>query len=244
MLPVYSHPDLLYLVCINIKTCFFFGFAGRSSIDCQFDQAVAKNGPISNRGKKREVLLDDVGGGASFRASSALGMLGGAKGKRSERDRDTDASSRNAIAKSGRLSVGGSKGERKTKTKPKQKTAQLSTSVNVFVNKFIDAPSSLYPSASGSGESVNNSGNRRKDVRFMASDNVPSVSSIDAKESVDLAKLPLNDIDGIEELGVDSEIGAPQDLNSWFEFDVDGLQDHDLVGLEIPNDDLSELNMF
>ncbi|KAI3458839.1 hypothetical protein Pfo_015502 [Paulownia fortunei] len=210
----------------------------------QSDQAVAKNGPISNRGKKKEVLLDDVVGGAVFRASSALGILGGAKGKRSERDRDRDASSKNAVAKAGRLSMGGSKGERKTKAKPKQRTAQLSMSGNAFVNKFTDTTNSVYPSASGSGESVNNSGNRKKDVRFMSSGNAPSVSSKETKESMDFAKLPLNDIDGIEELGVDSEIGAPQDFNSWFNFDVDGLQDHDCIGLQIPTDDLSELNMF
>ncbi|PIN14871.1 hypothetical protein CDL12_12521 [Handroanthus impetiginosus] len=202
----------------------------------QSDQAVAKNGPLSNRGKKKEVLLDDVVGGAVFRASSALGITGGAKGKRSERDRD----SRNAVAKAGRLSMGGSKGDRKTKSKPKQKTAQLSTS---GINKFTDTPNSAYPSASGSGESPNNNGNKKKDVRFMSSGNAPSVSSKEMKESTDFPNLPLTNIDSIEELGVDSETGAPQDLNSWFNFELDGL-DNDSAGLDIPMDDLSDLNMF
>ncbi|KAL8050498.1 hypothetical protein ABFS82_06G085900 [Erythranthe guttata] len=221
--------------------------ANNGALNRQYDQA--KNGTIvTNRGKKKEVLLDEVGGGgAVFRASSALGIMGGggAKGKRSERD------SKNAISKTGKLAVGGgSKGERKTKTKPKQRTAQLSTSGNnAFVNKFVDTPNSmLYPSASGSGESGNNSGDRRKDVRFMSSsNNAPSVSSskdVMIKEPIDFGKLPLNDLDGIEELGVDSEIGAPQDLNTWFNFDVDGLQEDDCIGLEIPNDDLMDLNMF
>nr|GMC94081.1 disease resistance protein TAO1-like [Ipomoea batatas]GMD01914.1 disease resistance protein TAO1-like [Ipomoea batatas] len=31
-----------------------------------------------------------------------------------------------------------------------------------------------------------------------------------------------------------------KDFNSWFNFDVDGLGDHDSIGLEIPMDDLSE----
>ncbi|KAL0403554.1 UNVERIFIED_CONTAM: hypothetical protein Sradi_1996200 [Sesamum radiatum] len=191
--------------------------------------------------KRKELLLDDVGG-AVFRASSALGILDGAKGKRSERERDRDPSTRNTIVKAGRSSMGGSKGERKAKSKPKQKTAQLSTSANGFVNKFTDTTNSVHPSASGSGESAN-SGNRKKDVRFMSSGNVPPVSSNDM-ESMDFANLPLNDIDGIEELGVESDIGGAQDLNSWFNFDVDGLQDHDSIGLEIPMDDLAELNMF
>ncbi|KAM3282772.1 putative protein isoform X1 [Capsicum chacoense] len=194
----------------------------------QSDHAFAKNGPILNRGKKKEVLLDDVGAGAAFRATSTLGgtLLGGAKGKRSERDRDSLA--RNANAKAGR-SLGNSKGERKTKAKPKQKTAQLSTSVNASFNKFMEVTTHpVYPSANG-----NTSGNRKRegDVR-------------EKKESADGMNLPLNDIDAIEELGVESELGAPQDFNSWFNFDVDGLQDHDSVGLEIPMDDLSELNMF
>ncbi|CAN4114415.1 unnamed protein product [Withania somnifera] len=202
----------------------------------QSDHSFAKNGPILNRGKKKEVLLDDVGAGAAFRAASNLGgtLLGGAKGKRSERDRDSLA--RNANAKAGR-SLGNSKGERKTKTKPKQKTAQLSTSVNASFNKFMEITTHpVYPSAIGSGELVNTSGNRKREGDVN--------SSRGKKESADGMNLPLNDIDAIEELGVESELGAPQDFNSWFNFDVDGLQDHDSVGLEIPMDDLSELNMF
>ncbi|KAL1542284.1 hypothetical protein AAHA92_26404 [Salvia divinorum] len=195
----------------------------------QSDHAFAKNGPISNRAKRRELLLDDVGG-AVFRASSALGITDGAKGKRSERD----AFARNTVAKAGRSSMGGgSKGERKAKSKPKQKTAQLSTSANSFIYKFPDAtnPSAL--------ESPN--GNRRKDVRFMSSGNVPPVSSNEVRESMEFADLPMNDIVG--ELGVDPEIGDPQDLNNWLDFDIQ--EDNDsIVGLDIPMDDLAQLNMF
>lgn len=192
-----------------------FGTSNRLS-----DQGVAKNGPVSNRGKKKEISLDDVGGSV-FRASPALGMSGGAKGKRSERDRDS--------SKNGRLSTGGSKGERKTKSKPKQKTAQLSMS---GVNKFTEQ----------GGEPANN---KRKDVRFMSSGGAPSEPSRE-KDPLDFSALPLDNIDGIEELGVDSDTGAPQDLNSWFNFEVEGLQeDHDdAIGLEIPMDDLSDLLMF
>lgn len=171
-------------------------------------------GPISNRGRRKEVLLDDVGG-AGFR-----GILGGAKGKRSERD---NGSTRNASAKVSRM--GGSKGERKTKSKPKQKTGQLSTSI------------SAYPSGSGSGESAGNSISKRKDVRFMSSANPAPVLD---ETNMDL-DLPLkDDIDVIDGLGVDSDLGAPQDLNSWLNFEDDMLQDHgDSIGLDIPMDDLN-----
>nr|GMC92707.1 uncharacterized protein LOC109148070 [Ipomoea batatas] len=204
----------------------------------QSDQAFARNGPLSNRGKKKEVLLDDVGG-AAFRATSTLGgaLFGGAKGKRSERDRDRDTSVRNANAKAGRSSLGNSKGDRKTKTKPKQKTAQLSTSGNGSYNKFLETTNTMHASVSGSGESVNTNGNMKKES------NMPS-NSREVKESGNAANLPLNDIDPIGELGVEPDLGAPQDFNSWFNFDVDGLADHDSIGLEIPMDDLSELNMF
>ncbi|XP_042043167.1 uncharacterized protein LOC121788581 isoform X1 [Salvia splendens] len=188
-----------------------------------FDHGVAKNGSISNRGKKKELSLDDVGGSV-FHASAGLGMSGGAKGRRSERDRDS--------SKNGRLSMGGAKGERKTKSKPKQKTAQLSMS---GVNKIAEPGS----------EAANNSGNRRKDVRFMSSGNAPPGSSRDAKDSsADFSALPLDKIDGIEELGVDCDTDAPQDLNSWFNFEVDGEEHDDVVGLEIPMDDLSDLLIF
>lgn len=201
----------------------------------QSEQAFAKNGPILNRGKKKEVLLDDVGGAAVRTTSLGSSLLGGAKGKRSERESNRDVSVRNSITKAGRSSLGNSKGERKTKTKPKQKTAQLSTSGNGFMNP-------VYPSsAGGSGESMNNSGNRKRDG-LIPPGNAPPDSEKEKKESLEFSNMPLNDIDlPVEELGVGSDIGGNQDFNSWFNFEDDGLQDHDAVGLDIPMDDLSEL---
>lgn len=212
---------MCFLLCLLIPNSLCIDADG-SSIDAfdtsihQSDQAFAKNGPISNRAKRKELLLDDVGG-AVFRASSALGILDGAKGKRS----------------GGRSSLGGSKGERKAKSKPKQKTAQLSTSANGYVNKFTDTTSLASPS----GEAAN----KKKDVRFMSSGDNPQPSSNEIKEPLEFADMPL---DNLDELGVDSEIGGPQDLNSWLNFDIDGLQDHDSIGLEIPMDDLTGLDMF
>jgi hypothetical protein len=79
----------------------------------------------SNRVKKRELLLDDVGIGTQLSSNT--------KGKRSDRDRDGkgQASSRGGTNKIGRPSLSNAKGERKTKAKPKQKTTQISPSVRV-----------------------------------------------------------------------------------------------------------------
>lgn len=62
-------------------------------------------------------------------------------------------------------------------------------------------------------------------------------SSSEIKDQMDITR-QLHELDPIEELGVNGQ----QDISSFF--DVDGLQDHYSVGLEIPMDDLSELNML
>ncbi|KAL9225037.1 hypothetical protein vseg_001009 [Gypsophila vaccaria] len=188
----------------------------------QSDHAFAKNGPILNRGKKKEVLLDDVGGNASLRGTSSLGstLHGGTKGKRSERD---------SSAKAGRPSLSNSKGERKTKSKPKQKAAQLSTHP-------------MQPSASVSGDLATNTGNRRReDLKSLG-----NILDSSKDEVMDLSSLPLTELDSIEDLNVANEFEGHQDLSSWLNFDeVDGLQDDDgFGGLQIPMDDLSDLNML
>lgn len=202
------------------------------------EQDFAKTGPIMNRGKKKEVLLDDVGGSLFLKATSNFGnnLLGGAKGKRSERERDKDTSVRNSIPKAGRLPLGNYKGERKTKTKPKQKTAQLSTSGNGLLN-------SMHPSSTGFGEIVDNSSNRKREVGLTSHGNNPDDQSSAIREPMDFTNLPLHELDSIE-LGVVNDLGGHQDLSTWLNIDEDGLQDHDAVGLDIPMDDLSDLNML
>ncbi|KAK6933550.1 hypothetical protein RJ641_036444 [Dillenia turbinata] len=203
------------------------------------DHAFAKNGPISNRGKKKEVLLDDVGGSTAIRTTSALGnsLLGGAKGKRSDRDRDKVVNGRNSVGKAGRPSLGNFRGERKNKSKPKQKTAQLSNSGNGFVSRFSETTPPVYPSPNG--PSV-----RKQEVGLTSPLNMPPDLLKDTKENMEFANFPMPEFESIEELGVASAIGGPQDLGSWLNFDEDGLQDHDSMGLEIPMDDLSDLNML
>ncbi|XP_062091766.1 uncharacterized protein LOC133797755 isoform X2 [Humulus lupulus] len=192
----------------------------------------AKTGPIVNRGKKKEVLLDDVGGSPSLKAKSNFGnnILGGVKGKRSERERDKDPSARNSVPKAGRLALGNC--ERKTKTKPKQKTAQLSTSGIGLIN-------SMHPSSASFGEIHGNGGNRKRESGLMSHGNNADDQSTEKREPVDFINLPLPDLDSIE-LGVAND----QDLSTWLNIEEDGLQEHDAMGLDIPMDDLSDLNMI
>ncbi|KAB2012684.1 hypothetical protein ES319_D09G107600v1 [Gossypium barbadense] len=161
------------------------GSGAISSTFERFDTSDAHPG-IHNKGRKREVLIDEVVGSASSRVTSTTldGKVGGANGKRSE-----------------------SRDERKIKAKAKQRNNNLSSSRN--------------GRASSPGK---NHGSSTKEV----------------EEPMDFGNLQLNELDTMEELGVPNELGPP-DLSSWLNFDEDGLQDHDSIGLEIPMDDLSDL---
>ncbi|KAK9170414.1 hypothetical protein Syun_002554 [Stephania yunnanensis] len=210
------------------------------------DPAFVRHDPLSNRGKKKEVLLDDVAGSAASRASSGLGstLVGGAKGRRSERDRDQNKhmSTRNSVAKVGRPALG-TRGERKTKTKPKQKIAQLSTSGTGLLGR-IQESTPVYPELHGSNGKMNDAIIKvNRENNSLLSGNTPQDSSKETEETADFTNLQLHDIDSIEDLGA-GNLAAHQDLSSWLNFDEDGLQDHDSMGLEIPMDDLSELNMI
>ncbi|XP_010244738.1 PREDICTED: uncharacterized protein LOC104588490 isoform X2 [Nelumbo nucifera] len=210
------------------------------------DEVYGKHDLISNRGKKKEVLLDDVVGTAASRATPALGntLLGGVKGKRSERDRDQNRDTlTRTVAKAGRPSLQSFRGERKTKTKPKQKTAQLSTSGNGLLGRFTETTHPVYPSVHGSREKVTNGSSKISGEVGLPSGNTQD-SFKEAEGSIDFTNLQLHELDTIEGLGVSNDLGGPQDLSSWLNFDEDGLQDHDSMGLEIPMDDLSELNML
>ncbi|KAG2323511.1 hypothetical protein Bca52824_016724 [Brassica carinata] len=92
----------------------------------------------SNRVKKRELLVDDVGIGIGTQLSSST------KGKRSERDRDGkgQASSRSGTNKIGRPSLSNANGERKPKAKPKQEINQISPSVRVLEQPKAPLPNS------------------------------------------------------------------------------------------------------
>ncbi|KAJ6957533.1 hypothetical protein NC653_039482 [Populus alba x Populus x berolinensis] len=200
------------------------------------EQITGKEDMLSNRVKKRELLLDDVGCtvGSPSSAPSVIGgsLLSITKGKRSERDREgkghiREILSRNGTNKIDRPTFSNAKGERKTKTKPKQKTTQLSVSVNGLAGKILEQPKTTLPSEARSSENNTNSKAKENDGFVL--------DALD--DAVDLSNLQLP--------GIDDNQG--QDLGSWLNIDDDGLQEHgdiDFMGLEIPMDDLADLNMM
>ncbi|XP_062147927.1 uncharacterized protein LOC133856895 isoform X1 [Alnus glutinosa] len=205
------------------------------------EQTTGREDIWSNRVKKRELLLDDVGGpiGTSS-AQPGIGTLSSsAKGKRSERDRDGKGHSREILSRNGTTRIGrpalsNVKGERKSKTKPKQRTTQLSVSVNGLVGKISDQPKPALSSVSKSNEIATRSNVKGKDEFGL--------DVLDEHESLDLSHLQLP---GMDVLGVSDDLDDQgQDLGSWLNIDDDALQDNDFMGLQIPMDDLSDLNMM
>ncbi|ESR64774.1 hypothetical protein CICLE_v10007265mg [Citrus x clementina] len=194
--------------------------------------STGKEDTWSNRVKKKELLLDEVVGCTigSSNAPSSIGssLSSSTKGKRSERDREGKVHSREVLSRNGANKIGrptlcNTKGERKSKAKPKQKTTQLSVSVNGLLGKMSEQAKPTLPSASKSSEMTTNSNAKDKDEFGL--------DVLDGSEPIDL-----------DVLGDDQG----QDLGSWLNMNIDddGLQDHDFMGLEIPMDDLSDLNMM
>ncbi|XP_057428757.1 uncharacterized protein LOC130722134 isoform X2 [Lotus japonicus] len=186
----------------------------------------------SNRVKKRELSLDDVGGTSSAPSGVGGSLSSSARGKRSERDRDGKGQSREVLSRNGNTKVGrpalsNAKGERKPKSKPKQKASQHSVSVNGLLGKLSDHSKPELPSVSKSNEMSTNSNTKEKGV-FGSGES-------DDHEPIDLSNLQLPGIDVLD--------GQGQDFGSWLNIDDDGLHDNDCMGLEIPMDDLSDLNM-
>ncbi|KAK6936210.1 hypothetical protein RJ641_033240, partial [Dillenia turbinata] len=169
------------------------------------DHSILTQEPMSVKGRKRELLLDDVGVGAAIRVGNSLG---GTKGQRGERERDQEGLTSASASRpgAGRSSVG-SRSERKSKVKPTQKATYLSSSGGE--NKLS------------------------KEVPLPSAGNLGT-------EKNDVANLQLPDLD---QLAMPNDL-EPQDLSTLFNFDEDGLQEDDCIGLDIPMDDLSELNML
>ncbi|XP_040992755.1 uncharacterized protein LOC121239556 isoform X2 [Juglans microcarpa x Juglans regia] len=199
-----------------------------------FEQASSKHSSVLIRGKKREMRIDDVVGSASSRVTSAIDspVLGGSKGKRSERDRDWKGDHlSNSVSGAGRSSLDNFHSERKTKAKPRQKNNHLS------LMEVIDP---ACPPVHGSSQPAAMVGNKlSKEVGSLLPSNIPQESRKEAEESLPLNLQP-NELDSMDVLGVDGH----QDFSSWLDFDEDALQDHDSIGLEIPMDDLSDLKML
>ncbi|XP_024529067.1 uncharacterized protein LOC9631626 isoform X1 [Selaginella moellendorffii] len=170
-------------------------------------------------------------GATSVRNSHGSVGFGGAKGKRSERERDGKGQGKESHRKAEndrvpRQGLGTVKGERKTKTKPRQKTA-LFKDVN-GLGKPAEVPKEKLVSSSATA------------MHKLGSHGVNTVAS---QSGLDLTQLAIP-----EDLGVHDEaqdIGAG--IEQWFSSLEDTtLQDQGefLMGLDVPMDDLSDLGMM
>ncbi|KAG2619918.1 uncharacterized protein LOC120665795 [Panicum virgatum] len=181
-----------------------------------------KEDPWTNNVKQRELLLDEVVGsitGGTMKISGlGTSLVSNTKGKRSERDREGKGHNREG-ARSGRPPSSNAKGERKNKTKPKQKTANISAPSN-STPRDPQLPATIMPSGNGKDSTAAPAAARRDD---------PANTSNDAE---------MPDLSNLELPGMDVDFGG------WLNMDDDGLQDLDLMGLEIPMDDINEINLM
>ncbi|PUZ66474.1 hypothetical protein GQ55_3G311700 [Panicum hallii var. hallii] len=187
------------------------------------DLSFVKEDPWTNNVKQRELLLDEVVGsitGGTLKTSGlGTSLVSNTKGKRSERDREGKGHNREG-ARSGRPPSSNAKGERKNKTKPKQKTANISAPSN-STPRDPQVPAKITPSGNGKDSTAAPAAARRDD---------PANTSNDAE---------IPDLSNLELPGMDVDFGG------WLNMDDDdGLQDLDLMGLEIPMDDINEINLM
>ncbi|XP_068668264.1 uncharacterized protein [Aristolochia californica] len=182
----------------------------------------------TNRLKRRVLLLDDVGASISLRGPSGLAgsLSSGVKGKRSERERDGKGHASGATPKVGRPALGNAKGERKTKSKPKQQTTQ-SSSVEGLLGQASELPKASSSQVSRPSEMASN-------VHRKKGDESGKQSTLNKSEAIETDVLGVSD--DLDDHG--------QDLGSWLNIEDDGLVDNDFMGLGIPMDDLSDLNMM
>ncbi|XP_021858656.2 uncharacterized protein [Spinacia oleracea] len=180
---------------------------------CSSERGYPEFEPLSHKGKKRELLLDDVGV-ASSRGAMAFGssVVGGPKAKRSERDRNQGRSVLAATAAGESQSVVSFSSDQKPKTKPKN-------------------PTSTVKPMSSAVQWQNTEHNKRRREIGLSSGNAPEDARQKSEEHIDF--------DPIEQLDISNDPNAPEDFNNW----LTGLQDYDSIGLEIPMDDLNMVLM-
>lgn len=194
------------------------------------------------RAEEREIFLEDVSGYTSTRDVNTLSSnsngFGGIKGKRSERDRDGKEKVGSAPARSGQ---GNAKGERKNKTKPRQKTGSLLKSMQGTVPKTADS----HPAGKGSRASIQAhaaAAERHSDLRRDEAV-MPSLPGLPEPQGGVEGAFDTFSLPGIEDMSM-----AQADMGSWLDFDVDDpMQQTDdflNMGLDVPMDDLSALNLM
>jgi hypothetical protein len=196
--------------------------AARASSHLSSDLPFAKEDPWTNNVKQRELLLDEVVGsitGGTLKTSGlGTSLVSNTKGKRSERDRDGKGHNRDG-GRAGRPSASNAKGERKNKTKPKQKAAAVSAPTS-STPRDSQLPAKITPSSIG------------KDATAAAARRDDPANASNDSEMPDLSNLELPGMDG--------------DFGGWLNIEDDdvGIQDFDLMGLEIPMDDINEINLM
>lgn len=178
------------------------------------EQVSSKNESLFIKEKKREMLVN--GGGSSARASNL---------------------------EQARPVQGGIKGKRseRERNQIRDQNRHVSISRDLSVdNSRNECKAKAKPKqkSSHSGpqdRSVANAGNNGgREIAPLSGNKDMSKE----KESSEFGNLQMHELESMEELG------GHQDLSSWLNFDEDGLLEDDTVGLEIPMDDLSELNML
>ncbi|GMI81313.1 SAGA complex subunit 2A [Hibiscus trionum] len=179
------------------------------------DQTAVKDDSCSNRVKKRELLLEDaVGGTSSAQSGTGSPLSCSTKGKRSERDREGKGHGREVLSRNGTNKIGRPVSNVKGERKLKAKPKQKTTQLSVSVN-----------------------GLGKMSEQPKTSNSVSKLSEITANNNArEKDEFSLDVLDDLQLPG--------QDLGSWLNIDDDGFQDHDFMGLEIPMDDLSDLNMM
>ncbi|XVE54036.1 hypothetical protein DITRI_Ditri03aG0050200 [Diplodiscus trichospermus] len=183
------------------------------------DQTTVKDESLYNRVKRRELLLEDVVGGIIGTSSAQTGigspLSSSTKGKRSERDREGKGHGREVLSRNGANKIGRPVSNVKGERKSKAKPKQKTTQLSVSVNGLLGKMSEQpKPSTSVLKSSETSANNNSKEKDEF---------SLDVLDDLQL---------------------PGQDLGSWLNIEDDGLQDHDFMGLEIPMDDLSDLNMM
>ncbi|XP_071685825.1 uncharacterized protein [Rutidosis leptorrhynchoides] len=170
----------------------------------------------SNKGKKKEFFLDDIG----TRTPSYVGVSGGTKGKRSERDPT-----------------------KSRKPKPRQKSGQIQVSGTGSVNKNSRSLHPTGPTWPSSNRPNNESSNRSTHPTGPTWPSSKGASQLDTRsnEGTGHTNPSLDDLDPLDDLGVGGDLGGPADFDSFLNIDDHDLDEDFAGGLDIPMDDLTEL---
>lgn len=173
--------------------------------------------PILNKRKKREVLLNDVGSASSRAEDQNIEMLTNNSVPGTNPSLDTFTS------------------VRKSKAKSKQKRSYVLASGDGLQSSCTEAAHPASTSACASSLSrtiVANVMNRKSELSKEEKEKEKGKEK--EKDLADFSTEQLTELGSFEN----------EDYSSLLDFEEDGLQDQDLLGLEIPMDNLSDVHMF